>query len=120
MEREQRKRLQKVNVKEKEISFLKAKKVSSGYEDVFDSGKSEDEEYAMAVREFKKFFKRRGRFVRQLRNDKKTFQRNRDDNNGKSERMYFRCGDPNSLLENVQNTRDKIQRHHCRFLAAMR
>ncbi|GJY68706.1 hypothetical protein Tco_0471688 [Tanacetum coccineum] len=26
---------------------------------------SEDEEYAMAVRDFKKFFKRRGRFVRQ-------------------------------------------------------
>ncbi|GKC26402.1 hypothetical protein Tco_1033696, partial [Tanacetum coccineum] len=36
---------------------------------------SEDEEYAMAVRDFKKFFKRRGRFVRQPRNDKKTFQR---------------------------------------------
>ncbi|GKG14026.1 hypothetical protein Tco_0350986, partial [Tanacetum coccineum] len=36
---------------------------------------SGDEEYAMAVRDFKKFFKRRGRFVRQPRNDKKTFQR---------------------------------------------
>nr|GEV03319.1 hypothetical protein [Tanacetum cinerariifolium] len=33
---------------------------------------SGDEEYAMAVRDFKKFFKRRGRFVRQQRNDKKT------------------------------------------------
>ncbi|GJR62067.1 retrovirus-related pol polyprotein from transposon TNT 1-94 [Tanacetum coccineum] len=43
---------------------------------------SEDEEYAMAVRDFKKFFKRRGRFVRQPRNDKKTFQRSRDDKNG--------------------------------------
>ncbi|GKB18501.1 retrovirus-related pol polyprotein from transposon TNT 1-94, partial [Tanacetum coccineum] len=39
------------------------------------------EEYAMAVRDFKKFFKRRGRFTRQPRNDKKTFQRNRDDKN---------------------------------------
>ncbi|GJS01248.1 hypothetical protein Tco_0317756 [Tanacetum coccineum] len=29
------------------------------------SSDSEDEEYAMAVKEFKKFFKRRGRFVRQ-------------------------------------------------------
>ncbi|GJX24679.1 retrovirus-related pol polyprotein from transposon TNT 1-94 [Tanacetum coccineum] len=47
---------------------------------------SEDEEYAMAVRDFKKFFKRRGRFVRHPRNDKKTFQRSRDDKNGKSER----------------------------------
>ncbi|GJY82800.1 hypothetical protein Tco_0496176 [Tanacetum coccineum] len=37
----------------------------------------------MAVRDFKKFFKRRGRFVRQPRNNKKTFQRSRDDKNGK-------------------------------------
>nr|GEU65901.1 retrovirus-related Pol polyprotein from transposon TNT 1-94 [Tanacetum cinerariifolium] len=44
--------------------------------------KSEDEEYVMVVRDFKKFFKRRGRFVRQPRNDKKTFQRSRDDKNG--------------------------------------
>ncbi|GJY55752.1 retrovirus-related pol polyprotein from transposon TNT 1-94 [Tanacetum coccineum] len=36
----------------------------------------------MAVRDFKKFFKRRGRFVRQPRNEKKTFQRSRDDKNG--------------------------------------
>ncbi|GJZ53594.1 retrovirus-related pol polyprotein from transposon TNT 1-94, partial [Tanacetum coccineum] len=43
---------------------------------------SEDEEYAMAIKDFKKFFKRRGRFVRQPRNDKKTFQRSRDDKNG--------------------------------------
>nr|GEV18485.1 retrovirus-related Pol polyprotein from transposon TNT 1-94 [Tanacetum cinerariifolium] len=42
---------------------------------------SEDEEYVMAVRDFKKFFKRRGRFVRQPRNDKKRFQRSRDDKN---------------------------------------
>ncbi|GKF47669.1 hypothetical protein Tco_0137471 [Tanacetum coccineum] len=32
---------------------------------------SEDEEYAMAVIDFKKFFKRIGRFIRQPRNDKK-------------------------------------------------
>ncbi|GJZ70519.1 hypothetical protein Tco_0634069, partial [Tanacetum coccineum] len=41
---------------------LKAKKESSD-EECSTSG-SEDEEYAMAVRDFKKFFKRRGRFVR--------------------------------------------------------
>ncbi|GJV51018.1 zf-CCHC domain-containing protein [Tanacetum coccineum] len=34
---------------------------------------SEDEEYAMTVKDFMKFFKRRCRFVRQPRNDKKTF-----------------------------------------------
>ncbi|GJR85573.1 hypothetical protein Tco_0209584 [Tanacetum coccineum] len=35
---------------------------------------SEDEECVMAVKEFKKFFKRRGRFVRQPRGDRKTFK----------------------------------------------
>ncbi|GKG60222.1 hypothetical protein Tco_0609886, partial [Tanacetum coccineum] len=40
----------------------KAKKESSD-EEYFTSG-SEDEEYAMTVRDLKKFFKRRGRFVR--------------------------------------------------------
>ncbi|GJX15023.1 hypothetical protein Tco_0206781 [Tanacetum coccineum] len=42
------------------------------------SSDSEDEEYAMAVKEFKKFFKRRGRFVRQPRGDRKTFRRSRN------------------------------------------
>ncbi|GJZ65315.1 zf-CCHC domain-containing protein [Tanacetum coccineum] len=72
---------------------------------------SEDEEYAMAVRDFKKFFKRRGRFVRQPRNDKKTFQRSRDDKNGKSDRKCFRCGDPNHLIgECPKPPKDKNQR----------
>ncbi|GJS15437.1 zf-CCHC domain-containing protein [Tanacetum coccineum] len=75
---------------------LKDKKESSD-EECSTSG-SEDEEYAMVVRDFKKFFKRRGRFVRQPRNDKKTFQRSRDDKNGKSDRKCFRCGDPNHLI----------------------
>nr|GEW05306.1 transposase, Ptta/En/Spm, transposase, Tnp1/En/Spm-like protein [Tanacetum cinerariifolium] len=69
----------KAKVERKSIA-LKAKKESSD-EECFTFG-SEDEEYAMAVRDFKKFFKRRGRFVRQFRNDKKTFQRSRDDKNG--------------------------------------
>ncbi|GJT08498.1 hypothetical protein Tco_0842960 [Tanacetum coccineum] len=50
---------------------------------------SEDEEYAMAVRDFKKFFKRRGRFVRQPHEERKSFQRNKDDKNGKGERKCF-------------------------------
>ncbi|GJV48606.1 retrovirus-related pol polyprotein from transposon TNT 1-94 [Tanacetum coccineum] len=88
---------------------LKAKKESSDEE--CSTSRSEDEEYAMAVRDFKKFFKRRGRFVRQPRNDKKTFQRNRDDKNGKSERKCFRCGDPNHLIrECLKPPRDKNQR----------
>ncbi|GJU22408.1 zf-CCHC domain-containing protein [Tanacetum coccineum] len=60
---------------------------------------SEDEEYAMAVRDFKKFFKRRGRFVRQPHEERKSFQRNKDDKNGKGKRKYFKCGDPNHFIE---------------------
>nr|GEX85440.1 serine/threonine protein kinase SRPK1 [Tanacetum cinerariifolium] len=52
---------------------------------------SKDEEYAMAVKEFKKFFKRRGRFIRQPRDERKLFQRSKDDKNSKSERKCFRC-----------------------------
>nr|GEX15521.1 zf-CCHC domain-containing protein/UBN2 domain-containing protein [Tanacetum cinerariifolium] len=86
-----------------------AKKVSSD-EECSTSG-SEDEEYAMAVRDFKKFFKRRGRFVRQPQNDKKTFQRSRDDKNGKSDRKCFRRGDPNHLIgECPKPPKDKNQR----------
>ncbi|GJW14505.1 zf-CCHC domain-containing protein [Tanacetum coccineum] len=70
---------------------LKDKKESSNEE--CSTFESEDEEYTMAVRDFKKFFKRRGRFMRQPRNDKKTFQRSCDDKNGKSDRKCFRCGD---------------------------
>ncbi|GJV65539.1 zf-CCHC domain-containing protein [Tanacetum coccineum] len=81
---------------ERKSLALKAKKESSD-EECSTSG-SEDEEYAMAVRDFKKFFKRRGGFVRQPQNDKKTFQRSRDDKNGKNDRKCFRCGDPNHLI----------------------
>ncbi|GJS74749.1 zf-CCHC domain-containing protein [Tanacetum coccineum] len=70
-----------------------------------------DEEYIMEVRDFKKFFKRRGRFVRQPRNDKKTFQRSRDDKNGKGDRKCFRCGDPNHLNgECPKQPKDENQR----------
>nr|GEW18159.1 hypothetical protein [Tanacetum cinerariifolium] len=64
---------------ERKSLALKAKKESSDEECL--TARSEDEEYAMAVRDFKKFFKRRSRFMRQPRNDKKTFQRSRDDKN---------------------------------------
>nr|GEV52886.1 copia protein [Tanacetum cinerariifolium] len=60
---------------------------------------SEDEEYTMAVRDFNKFFKRRGRFVRQPHKERKSFQGNKDDKNGKGERKRFKCGDPNHLIK---------------------
>ncbi|GKB70112.1 alpha/beta hydrolases superfamily protein [Tanacetum coccineum] len=98
----------KEKVERKSIA-LKAKKDSSD-EECSTSG-SEDEEYAMAVRDFKKFFKRRGRFVIQPQNDKNTFQRSRDDKNGKSDRKCFRCGDPNHLIgECPTPLKDKNQR----------
>ncbi|GJZ87180.1 retrovirus-related pol polyprotein from transposon TNT 1-94 [Tanacetum coccineum] len=98
----------KAKVKRKSIA-LKAKKESSD-EEYLNSG-SEDEEYAMTVRDFKKFFKRRGRFVRQPRNDKKAFQRSRDDKNSKGDRKCFRFGDPNHLIrECPKPLKDKNQR----------
>ncbi|GJS57846.1 zf-CCHC domain-containing protein [Tanacetum coccineum] len=94
---------------ERKYLALKAKKESSDEE--CSTSRSEDEEYVMAVRDFKKFFKRRGRFVRQPRNDKKTFQRSRDDKNGKGDRKCFRCGDPNHLIgECPKPPKDKNQR----------
>ncbi|GJT34667.1 zf-CCHC domain-containing protein [Tanacetum coccineum] len=98
----------KAKVERKSLA-LKAKKESSD-EECSTSG-SEDEEYAMAVKDFKKFFKRRGRFVRQPRNDKKTFQRSRDDKTSKNDRKCFRCGDPNHLIgECPKPPKDKNQR----------
>nr|GEV37850.1 zf-CCHC domain-containing protein/UBN2 domain-containing protein [Tanacetum cinerariifolium] len=95
--------------REQSISLsLKAKKEFS--DEKISTFESEDEEYAMAVRDFKKFFKRRSRFVRQPRDEKKSFQRNRDDKNEKSERKCFRCGDPNHLIEECPKPpRDKNQ-----------
>ncbi|GJX02236.1 zf-CCHC domain-containing protein [Tanacetum coccineum] len=75
---------------------LKAKKESSNEDS--STSDSEDEEYAMAVRDLKKFFKRRGRFVRQPQDKRKSSQRNRNDKNDKSERKCFKCGDPNHLI----------------------
>ncbi|GKB49015.1 zf-CCHC domain-containing protein [Tanacetum coccineum] len=85
----------KVKVERKSLA-LKAKKESSDKECL--TFGSEYEEYAMAVRDFKKLFKKRGRFMRQPQNDKKTFQRSQDDKNSKGERKCFRCGDPSHLI----------------------
>ncbi|GJZ86770.1 hypothetical protein Tco_0658380 [Tanacetum coccineum] len=90
------------------IGNLKAKNESSDEES--STSESEDKEYAMAVRDFKKFFKRRGRFVRQPQNDKKTFQRSRDDKNGKGDKKFFRCRDPNHFIgECLKPPKDKSQ-----------
>ncbi|GJX40050.1 hypothetical protein Tco_0255040 [Tanacetum coccineum] len=73
------------NNKEKyKLLALKAKKVSSN-EEVLCSD-SDDEEYVTAVRGFKKFFKRRGKFVRQPHDDKKNFQREKEEKKRKEKR----------------------------------
>ncbi|GJX30589.1 peroxidase 20 [Tanacetum coccineum] len=92
---------------ERKSLALKAKKESSD-EECSTSG-SEDEEYVMTVRNFKKFFKGRGRFVRHPRNNKKTFQRSLDDKNSKSERKCFRCGDPNHLIGECPKPREDMK-----------
>ncbi|GKB61168.1 zf-CCHC domain-containing protein, partial [Tanacetum coccineum] len=93
----------KAKVERKSIA-LKAKKESSDEE--CSTSESEDKEYAMAVRDLKKFFKRRGRFVRQPRNDKNTFQRSRDDKNGKVIENAFYAATRIILLE-MSNTTER-------------
>nr|GEU48977.1 hypothetical protein [Tanacetum cinerariifolium] len=75
---------------------LKAKKESSDEDSLNSVG--EDEEYAMSVRDFKKIFKRRRRFIRQPHDERKSSQRNKDDKISKSERKCFKCGDLNYLI----------------------
>nr|GEU34592.1 transposase (putative), gypsy type [Tanacetum cinerariifolium] len=74
---------------------LKAKKESN--DDETSTSESDDEEYDMAVRNFKKCFRRKCKFVRQPREEKKSF-RKRDDKKGKSDRKLFRYGDPDHLI----------------------
>nr|GEU78392.1 transposase, Ptta/En/Spm, transposase, Tnp1/En/Spm-like protein [Tanacetum cinerariifolium] len=88
---------------ERKSLALKAKKESSDEECL--NSRSEDEEYAMAVRDFKKFVKRRGRVVRQPRNDKKTFQRSRY----KNQRAFI----GGSWSDNGEEDDEKIKEETC-------
>ncbi|GKE59024.1 zf-CCHC domain-containing protein [Tanacetum coccineum] len=87
-----------------------AKKDSSN--DETSTSGSNDEEYDMAVRNFKKFFRRKGIFVRQPREENKSF-RQRNDKKGKSDRKCFRCGDPDHLIRECpkHSQRKKIKKH---------
>ncbi|GJW57638.1 zf-CCHC domain-containing protein [Tanacetum coccineum] len=85
------------NKKEKYKSVAhKARKVLS--EEEATSSDRNDEEYAMAVRDFKKFFRRRGKFVHQPHDDKKNFQKIKEDKKKKDDRRCFKCGDPNHFI----------------------
>ncbi|GJS64399.1 hypothetical protein Tco_0678963 [Tanacetum coccineum] len=68
----------------------KARKVSS---DEVESCSGSDEEYAMAVRDFKKFFRRRGKFIRQPHDDKKNFWKVKEGKKGKEDRRCFNESD---------------------------
>nr|GEV46815.1 zf-CCHC domain-containing protein/DUF4219 domain-containing protein/UBN2 domain-containing protein [Tanacetum cinerariifolium] len=83
--------------KKERIKFiaLKAKKEST--DDETSTSGSDDKEYTMAVRNFKNFFRRKGKFVRQPREEKKSF-RQRDEKKRKSDQKCFRCDDPNYLI----------------------
>nr|GEW43956.1 zf-CCHC domain-containing protein [Tanacetum cinerariifolium] len=87
---------------------LKAKKESS--DDETSTSGSDDEEYAMAVRNFKRFFRRKGKFVRQPREENKSF-RQRDEKKGKSDQKCFRCGNLNHLIGDCPKpSRNKYQK----------
>ncbi|GJW56093.1 reverse transcriptase domain-containing protein [Tanacetum coccineum] len=80
---------------------------------------SDDEEYAMAVRNFKKFFRRKGKFVRQPREENKSF-RQRDEKKGKSDRKCFRCGNLNHLIGDCPKpSRNKDQKPSLEVLGAI-
>ncbi|GJU09901.1 retrovirus-related pol polyprotein from transposon TNT 1-94, partial [Tanacetum coccineum] len=55
------------------------------------ASESDDEEYAMAVRDFKKFFRRRGKFVRQPHDDKKNFRKIKEDKRRKKIAFVVGC-----------------------------
>ncbi|GJY16597.1 zf-CCHC domain-containing protein [Tanacetum coccineum] len=97
---------------------LKAKKESS--DDETSTSGSDDKEYAMAVRNFKKFFRRKGKFFRPPRKEKKSFWQ-RDDKKSKSDRKCFRCGDPNHLIGDcLKPPRNKYQKVFVGVIAKMK
>ncbi|GJU14177.1 hypothetical protein Tco_1136573 [Tanacetum coccineum] len=103
------------NKKEKYKSLaLKARKVLS--EEEVTSSDSNDEEYAMTVRDFKKFFRRRGKFVRQPHDDKRNFRKAKEDKKEKDDRRCFNEDDSKkeeicltALDDNEVRLKDKLE-----------
>ncbi|GJU35088.1 hypothetical protein Tco_1183442 [Tanacetum coccineum] len=79
---------------------LKAKKESSDKES--STPDREDEKYVMVVRDFKKFFKRRGRFVRQPHDERKSFKTSKDDKMVKAKENALDAEIQITLSENFQ------------------
>ncbi|GKD98783.1 hypothetical protein Tco_1382680, partial [Tanacetum coccineum] len=95
---------------------LKVKKESS--DDETSTSGSDDEEYVMAVRNFKKFFRRKGKFVRQPREEKKSF-RQRDEKKGKSGNVLEAVIQIISLAIVQNHLAAKIKRHSLEVLRAI-
>nr|GEV74382.1 zf-CCHC domain-containing protein/UBN2 domain-containing protein [Tanacetum cinerariifolium] len=95
---------------ERKSLALKAKKKSSDEE--CSTFESEDEEYAMAVRDFKKFFKRRGRFVRQPQSTKRHSKEVMMTKTVKVIESALDVATRIILLENVQNHQKRRIKEH--------
>ncbi|GJR04227.1 zf-CCHC domain-containing protein [Tanacetum coccineum] len=89
-------KISKVKKEKYKSLALKARKVSSDEE--ISCSESDDKEYAMAVRDFKKYFKRRGKFARQPHDDKNNFQKIKEDKKEKEDRSCFKCEDLNHFI----------------------
>nr|GEV29647.1 zf-CCHC domain-containing protein/UBN2 domain-containing protein [Tanacetum cinerariifolium]GEV87401.1 zf-CCHC domain-containing protein/UBN2 domain-containing protein [Tanacetum cinerariifolium] len=94
----------KVKKKKYKSLALKARKVSSDEED---SCLGRDEEYVLAVRDFKKFFRRRGKFVLQPHDDKKSFWKIKEEKKGTQDQRCFKCGDPNHFISDCIKQSDQ-------------
>nr|GEV11255.1 transposase, Ptta/En/Spm, transposase, Tnp1/En/Spm-like protein [Tanacetum cinerariifolium] len=99
----------KAKGEKKSIAF-KAKKQSSDEE--CSTSESKDEEYAMAVRDFKKFFKRIGRFVRQPLTTKRRSKEAEMTRTAKVIENVLDVVIQIILLENVQNYRKTRTKEH--------
>ncbi|GJS22381.1 hypothetical protein Tco_0451013 [Tanacetum coccineum] len=100
------KRRAKVMVIEESKDFAIASSRRAYRDDETSTSGSDDEEYAMAVRNLKRFFRRKGRFVRQPREEKKSF-RQRDNKKSKSDRKCFRGSWSDSKNEAEDKTNDE-------------
>ncbi|GJS43670.1 hypothetical protein Tco_0568713 [Tanacetum coccineum] len=90
-------RFQNYKGKKERVKFIALKDKKESSDDETSTSESDDKEYAMFVKNFKKFFGRKGRFVRQPREEKKSYQQ-RDDKKSESDRKCFRCYDLNHLI----------------------